>query len=107
MSMFDPGSLEEVIHGRARLAVLAFLTTVGRADFVSIRNEVAISDGNLSQHLKKLEDAGYVRQEKTFGPGRPRTQVHLTAEGRAAFYDYIDHLQSLIRHVPERSGPPD
>ncbi|MEI9905137.1 MAG: transcriptional regulator [Asticcacaulis sp.] len=99
MSLFDPGSLQEVIHGRARLAVLAFLTTVGSADFGSVRQEVGISDGNLSQHLRKLEDAGYIRLEKTFvasalvGSGRQRTLVNLTPEGRKAFYDYLDHLQ--------------
>ncbi|ESQ91146.1 winged helix-turn-helix domain-containing protein [Asticcacaulis benevestitus] len=104
MSLFAHASLEEVIHGRARLAILAFLSTVGKADFVTLRGEVRISDGNLSQHLKKLEDAGYIRLDKTMASGKPRTIANLTVEGRDAFYAYLDHLQSLLNAIPERGA---
>lgn len=103
MSLFAHASLEEVIHGRARLAILAFLSTVGKADFVTLRGEIRISDGNLSQHLKKLEDAGYIQLDKTMAAGKPRTIAKLTVEGRDAFYAYLDHLQSLLNAIPERS----
>lgn len=102
MSLFAHASLEEVIHGRARLAILAFLSTVGKADFVTLRGEIRISDGNLSQHLKKLEDAGYIQLDKTMAAGKPRTIAKLTVEGRDAFYAYLDHLQSLLNAIPER-----
>jgi DNA-binding MarR family transcriptional regulator len=104
MSLFAHASLEEVIHGRARLAILAFLSTVGKADFVTLRGEIRISDGNLSQHLKKLEDAGYIQLDKTMAAGKPRTIAKLTVEGRDAFYAYLDHLQSLLNAIPERSA---
>lgn len=104
MSLFAHASLEEVIHGRARLAILAFLSTVGKADFVTLRGEIRISDGNLSQHLKKLEDAGYIQLDKTMAAGKPRTIAKLTVEGRDAFYAYLDHLQSLLNAIPERDA---
>ncbi len=104
MSLFAHESLEEVIHGRARLAILAFLSTVGKADFVTLRSEIRISDGNLSQHLKKLDDAGYIQLDKTISAGKPRTIAKLTVSGRDAFYDYLDHLQSLLNAVPGRDA---
>lgn len=104
MSLFMHESLQEVIHGRARLAILAFLSTVGKADFVTLRSEIRISDGNLSQHLKKLEDAGYIELDKVLSPGKPRTVARLTVAGRDAFYDYLDHLQTLLNTVPARSS---
>lgn len=103
MSPFSHESLEEVIHGRARLAILAFLSTVGKADFVTLRSEIRISDGNLSQHLKKLDDAGYIQLDKTLSAGKPRTIARLTMAGRDAFYDYLDHLRTLLDAVPERN----
>ena len=104
MSLFAHGDLEDIIHGRARLTILAFLSTVGRADFVTLRNEIRISDGNLSQHLKKLEDAGYIDLDKTVAAGKPRTTARLTNGGRDAFYDYLDHLQTLLKAVPQRDN---
>jgi DNA-binding HxlR family transcriptional regulator len=103
MSPFAHESLEEVIHGRARLAILAFLSTVGKADFVTLRGEIRISDGNLSQHLKKLDDAGYIQLDKTMSAGKARTVARLTVAGRDAFYAYLDHLRTLLDTVPERS----
>lgn len=106
MSLFYHDALEEVIHSRSRLAVMAFLSTTGSADFAAIRDEINVSDGNLSQHLKKLEDVGYVALSKSGVTGRPRTIVKLTPAGRNAFYDYLDHLQSLLKTVPGRGEGP-
>ena len=102
MSIFAADSLHEVIHGRARLAILAYLTTVGRADFVHLRDEINISDGNLSQHLRKLADAGYIALHKSIIASRTKTVAELTAAGRDAFYAYLDNLQSLLDAVPSR-----
>lgn len=102
MSIFAADTLKEVIHGRARLAILAYLTTVGRADFVRLRDEIAISDGNLSQHLRKLADAGYIALHKSIIASRTKTVAELTQAGRQAFYDYLDSLQSLLDAVPAR-----
>ena len=99
MKVFAADSLQEVIHGRARLAILAFLTTVARAEFTRLREEIAISDGNLSQHLKKLNEAGYVELHKTIQASRTRTEAELTTRGRQAFYDYLDNLKSMLDAV--------
>ena len=102
MRPFDPAGLQDLIHGRARLAVLAFLTTVGQTDFVTLRDEINISDGNLSQHLKKLEEAGYVALERIQAGGRARTLVALTARGRDSFYAYLDNLKLLLNAVSKK-----
>ena len=107
MTLFHHDSLEEVIHSRSRLAVLAYLATTGSADFAAVRDEINVSDGNLSQHLKKLEDAGYVALSKSDLTGRARTAVKLTPTGRNAFYDYLDHLQSLLKAIPGREEAPE
>ncbi len=99
MSIFAADSLHEVIHGRARLAILAYLTTVRWANFVSLREEIAISDGNLSQHLKKLRDAGYIELRKSVTASRTLTEAQLTSRGRQAFFAYLDNLQSILDAV--------
>lgn len=104
MSQFDPASLQDIIHGRARLAVLAYLTTVKDSDFVPLRDQINISDGNLSQHLKKLEEAGYVSLTKSFEHGKGRTVIRLTAAGREAFYAYLDRLHALLNMVPKKTA---
>ena len=107
MRPFDPAGLQELIHGRARLAVLAFLTTVGESDFVALRDEINISDGNLSQHLKKLEEAGYVTLTRVQAGGRGRTVVTLTARGREAFDAYLDNLKLLLDAVAKKRPLPN
>ncbi len=107
MRPFDPAGLQDLIHGRARLAVLAFLTTVGEVDFVTLRDEINISDGNLSQHLKKLDEAGYVALTRGYSGGRGRTEVVLTAVGREAFYAYLDNLKLLLDAVSKKRPLPE
>jgi len=85
-----------VIHGRLRLGVMAYLSTVSPAPFLELKAKVNATDGNLSTHLSKLEDAGYVKIEKTFLGKKPHTLVHLTKAGRTAWIDYLNRLQSLI-----------
>ncbi len=96
MSRFDHTALDDVIHGRLRLGIMAYLSTVSPAPFVELKAKVNATDGNLSAHLSKLEEAGYVRIDKTFVDKKPRTNVHLTAKGRKAWIDYLDKLQGLL-----------
>ncbi len=93
---FDYREIDDVIHGRVRLAVMAYLSGAGSADFNELKSKVGGTDGNLSVHLRKLEDARYVRVEKTFRERKPRTICHLTERGRTAWIAYIDRLESLL-----------
>ncbi len=106
MRPFDPAGLQDLIHGRARLAVLALLTTVDEIEFVALRDEINISDGNLSQHLKKLDEAGYVALTRVHSCGRGRTEIALTAVGREAFYAYLDNLKLLLNAVSKKRSLP-
>ncbi len=92
----DYRAIDEVIHGRVRLAVMAYLSGAGAADFTELRARVGGTDGNLSVHLRKLEDAGYVRVEKRFKGRRPQTVCHLTDQGREAWIGYIDRMEALL-----------
>jgi DNA-binding MarR family transcriptional regulator len=92
---FDIGRIDEVIHGRVRLGVVAYLMADSPAEFTTLKNKLELNEGTLSVHLRKLEDAGYVAIEKTYKGRRPLTRIHLTAEGRAAFRAYLDAMASL------------
>lgn len=96
MSTFDHTSIDDVIHGRLRLGIMAYLSTVSPAPFVELKGKVNATDGNLSTHLSKLEEAGYVRIEKTFQGKKPLTLVHLTKQGRTAWIGYLNRLQTLL-----------
>jgi len=93
---FDIEAIDEVIHGRIRLGVMAYLSSAGAADFNELKARLQATDGNLSVHLRKLEDAGYVEVEKTFVGRKPRTSVTLSDKGRAAFVRYLDAMQKLV-----------
>jgi len=93
---FDIEAIDEVIHGRIRLGVMAYLSSVGCADFNELKARLQATDGNLSVHLRKLEDAGYVTVEKAFVDRKPRTSIQLSDEGRAAFVRYLDAMQKLV-----------
>jgi DNA-binding HxlR family transcriptional regulator len=95
-SGFDYRAIDDVIHGRVRLAVMAYLSGAGAADFNELKAKVGGTDGNLSVHLRKLEEARYVSVEKTFAGRKPRTICHLTDKGREAWIAYIARLQSLL-----------
>lgn len=96
MSDFDHSRLDEFIHGRLRLGVMAYLSTVSPASFGEIKAKVNATDGNLSTHLTKLEEAGYVKIEKTYEGKKPLTRVHLTKAGRAAWIAYLSRLEAMI-----------
>ncbi|WP_428406991.1 winged helix-turn-helix domain-containing protein [Hyphococcus sp.] len=94
---FDYREIDDVIHGRVRLAVMAFLSGAGAADFNELKAKVGGTDGNLSVHLRKLEEAGYVKVAKGFRGRRPQTTVSLTKEGREAWIAYIARMEDLLR----------
>ena len=94
---FDHSEIDDVIHGRLRLGIMAYLASVSPAIFGELKQKVGATDGNLSTHLRKLEDAGYVRQEKRFVGRRPQTRVFLTEDGRKAWLIWIDQMQGLMR----------
>ncbi len=94
---FDHAQIDDVIHGRLRLGIMAYLSTASPAIFGELKAKVGATDGNLSTHLRKLEDAGYVRQEKRFVGRRPQTRVFLTDAGREAWLIWIDRMQGLMR----------
>jgi DNA-binding MarR family transcriptional regulator len=94
---FDHNDIDDVIHGRLRLGVMAYLATLSPATFGELREKVGATDGNLSTHLKKLEDAGYVQQEKRFVGRRPQTLIHLTDAGRRAWIDWLARMAALMK----------
>ncbi|KAF0175926.1 MAG: transcriptional regulator [Hyphomonadaceae bacterium] len=96
MTSFDHTELDDVIHGRLRLGVMAYLSTASAASFLELKAKVNATDGNLSAHLSKLEDAGYVRIEKQFEGKKPVTRVHLTDAGRDAWIAYLDRLRAML-----------
>jgi len=90
------GAIDDVIHGRLRLGVMAYLSAVNPASFPELLEKTGTSNGNLSTHLTKLETAGYVRQEKGYKGKRPQTLVHLTDAGRTAWIHYLDAMKKLL-----------
>lgn len=96
MSEFQIEDIDEVIHGRVRLGVMAYLSSAGAAEFNELKRRLQVSDGNLSVHLRKLEEAGYVAVEKSFVGRKPMTRVSLAEPGRAAFVAYLDAIGKLV-----------
>lgn len=97
MNEFDHQQLDEMIHSRIRLAIMAVLITSEEAEFTYLREKVNTTDGNLSTHIKKLEDAGYVSVEKKFENRKPVTRFSLTEKGRKAFTIYIERLENMLK----------
>ncbi len=91
--------LDETIHQRVRLGILALLLESRRADFSYLRDALELTDGNLSQHLRVLEEGGYVQLAKAFEGKKPRTWVSATAAGRAALASEVETLRTLVKSV--------
>ena len=107
--MLEPGdsnlaslsALDRLVHEPARLAVMALLYVLDSADFIFVMNQTGLSWGNLSAHLSKLEEAGYIEVEKSFKGRRPNTNLRLTRSGRQAFDEYRNSLQSFLDGLPQ------
>ncbi|HQR88635.1 MAG: transcriptional regulator [Caulobacter sp. 12-67-6] len=96
MDNFEIDRIDEVIHGRVRLGIMAYLSGAEVADFNTLKTRLSVTDGNLSVHLRKLDDAGYVAIEKSFVGRKPLTRVSLTERGRTAFGLYLDAIGKLV-----------
>ena len=96
MSAFDIGQIDDVIHGRLRLGIMAYLADADAADFNELKTLLQATQGNLSVHLRKLEEAEYIAIEKSFLNRKPLTRARITAKGRAAFKAYLEALGKLI-----------
>jgi DNA-binding MarR family transcriptional regulator len=94
--------LDPLLHERGRLAIVSVLAAVDRLPFTELRDELEMTDGNLSIHLQKLEDKGYIVVHKEFVGRRPHTTCRLTAAGRRALSRYLDHLAAIVNEG--RSG---
>lgn len=95
-SRFDHRQLDRLVHSRIRLAVLSILAAVEDAEFTYLRDQVNTTNGNLSTHMKKLEEAGYVEADKSFVDRKPVTRYRVTETGRQAFRTYVDRLETLL-----------
>jgi DNA-binding MarR family transcriptional regulator len=91
--------LDDIVHQRVRLGILAVLTEASRADFAFLRDSLDLTDGNLSRHIAVLEEAGLVRVKKGFEGKRSRTWVQATRRGRAALDAEMMALRELIARV--------
>jgi DNA-binding transcriptional ArsR family regulator len=92
-------ALDRLIHERLRLAIVSTLAVHDALTFTDLRTLLDTSDGNLSVHARKLEDAGYVICTKSFDGRVPRTEYRLTGEGRVALERYLSHMEALIKRV--------
>lgn len=95
--------LDKLIHERTRLALVSALAANSTMTFNELKAVLQITDGNLSVHARKLEDAGYVECSKGFEGRLPRTEFRLSQSGRAALHRYVAHMEALLGAV-KRSG---
>jgi DNA-binding MarR family transcriptional regulator len=93
--------IDRLIHEPARLAVMALLYVIDSADFIFLMNQTGLTWGNLSAHMSKLEESGYLKVEKTFKGKRPNTMLSLTPEGRMAFSLYTRMMRQLFKDLPD------
>ena len=94
--------LDRLIHERMRLGIVSALAVNDLLSFNDLKKLMKTTDGNLSVHARKLEDAEYITCTKSFEGRVPRTEYKLTAEGRRALKRYVDHMEALIRAIRER-----
>ena len=94
-----PMGLDRLIHERVRLAIVSALAVHASLTFNELKALLETSDGNVSVHARKLEDAGYITCTKGFDGRIPRTQYQLAAAGRAALERYLSHMEALIKRV--------
>jgi DNA-binding MarR family transcriptional regulator len=102
MSLFDPDSMQEVLHGRIRLLILAALAKQDVVDFVELREMLRVQDGSLHHALKRLDEVKFILLEKGRDEnGKSRTAVRLTADGRNALRAYLRDIQELAQSLPD------
>ncbi|MCF8414315.1 MAG: transcriptional regulator [Melioribacteraceae bacterium] len=94
---FDYQQLDDIIHSRIRLAIMSLLVGVEDAEFTFLKEKVNATDGNLSVHLRKLEEAEYVSVKKEFAGRKPVSTYKITKKGINAFEKYIEHLENMLK----------
>ncbi|MBK9155444.1 MAG: transcriptional regulator [Chloracidobacterium sp.] len=94
--------LDKVIHERMRLGIISALAANEKLSFTDLKNLLDTTDGNVSVHARKLEDAGYVTMKKSFAGRMPLTEYKITATGRKALERYLDHMEALIKAMKDR-----
>ncbi len=99
--------LDDVVHQKVRLGILAVLTEADMADFAFLKETLHLTDGNLSRHLQVLEEAGFVKVTKVFEGRRPRTWLSATKAGRAAFARELAALRELMAAVERAAERPE
>ncbi|MEJ2216254.1 MAG: transcriptional regulator [Gemmatimonadota bacterium] len=93
----SPVDLDRLIHGRVRLGIVSALAVHDTLSFNDLKASLDTTDGNLSVHARKLEEAGYIECMKSFEGRLPRTDYRLTDAGRTALRRYVDHMESLLQ----------
>jgi len=93
--------LDRLIHEPARLALMALLYVVESANFTFLMNQTNLTWGNLSTHMSKLEEAGYLEVEKSYKGRRPNTTLRLTPQGQKAFQDYARKMKQFFQDLPD------
>lgn len=96
--------LDPLLHEPTRLAIASVLAAVESLTFTELRDQLGLTDGNLSVHLQKLEDKGHVGVTKAFVGRRPQTTCRLSAAGRRAFARYLDQLEAIVQQGRRRPG---
>ena len=94
--------LDRVIHEKGRLAIMSLLAASPRLSFTEMRDTLNMTDGNLTAHMRTLQEAGYASVTKAFQGGRPLTTYSLTAQGRKAFATYINLLEKIVQQTKSR-----
>jgi DNA-binding MarR family transcriptional regulator len=89
--------LDRLIHERVRLGILSALAANEKMSFLELKQLLEATDGNVSVHARKLEEAGYIECQKSFEGRLPRTDFRITPVGRAALEKYVDHMESILR----------
>ena len=97
-----PQNFDRIIHERMRLGIVSALAVNETLTFNDLKRLMQTTDGNLSVHARKLEDAGYISCTKSFDGRMPKTEYRLTLSGRQALERYLDHMEALIRATRDR-----
>jgi len=96
--------LDPLIHEPLRLQIMSILYMDEMSTFNNFKTQLDTTDGNLSQHLRKLEDAGYIRVEKTFEGRKPKTYYYLTKKGREKYLEYIKTIEEILKIARSERG---
>ena len=97
----NPPEIDKLIHEPARLLLMAHLYVIEKANFTYLMHQTGLTWGNLSSHMSKLEEAGYIAVEKTFKDKRPNTMLELTKQGRTAFMKYRQQILAVLGNLQD------